>query len=131
MDDAGSHTHSVTVPSHTHSVTVPDHSHSVTVPDHSHSVTVPDHTHPLTYGLYADTVYPSGLTIKINGSTFASGVTLSAGNNYTYEADITSVILAAGSLQQQHTITVEAGSGQGELQFQAQVLAVIQGIAVG
>ena len=84
----------------------------------------------MTYGLYADTVYPSSLTVKLNGSTLASGVTLSAGNNYTYELDITANILAAATLQQEHTITVEAGSGRGEIQFQAQVLAVIQGIAV-
>lgn len=121
------HTHNI---SHTHNI---DHTHNISHThniDHTHTVTVPPHTHGLTYGIYADTTYPSSLTIKLNGSTIASGVALTAGNNYTYELDITSNILAAATLQQEHTITVEAGSGRGEIQFQAQVLAVIQGIAV-
>lgn len=127
------HTHNI---SHTHNI---DHTHTIAhthnIPhthniDHTHTVTIPTHSHGLTYGIYADTAYPSDLTIKLNGSTIASGVALTAGNNYTYELDITSNILAAATLQQEHAITVEAGSGRGEIQFQAQVLAVIQGIAV-
>jgi hypothetical protein len=55
----------------------------------------------------------------------AAGVGLAS-----YELDITSYILAAVSLQQAHTIQVECTNGRGEVQFQAQVLAVIQGIAV-
>ncbi len=120
--DTLSHYHDL--PSHNHDL--PNHSHDL--PNHSHDL--PNHSHDLTYGIYADTTYPSALTIKLNGSTIASGITLSAGNNYTYELDVTSNILAAATLQQEHAITVEAGSGRGEIQFQAQVLAVIQGIAV-
>lgn len=97
---------------------------------HNHSVTIPSHTHAMTYGIYEDGTYPDSLTIKVNGSTVASGVTLNAGNDYTYELDITDDILAAATLQQEHTITVEAGSGRGEIQFQAQVLAVIQPITI-
>lgn len=122
------HTHST--PSHAHAT--PDHTHST--PNHTH--TTPNHTHSFTpeistvYGIFEDSVRPSSLTIKVNGATVATGVTLSAGNSYTYEHDITANILAAGTLQQEHTITVECGSNRGEIQFQAQVLAVIQGIAV-
>lgn len=101
----------------------------------NHSHTISDHTHTFTpalsvsYGIYEDSVRPNTLTIKVNGATVASGVTLS-GPSYGYELDITSYILAAGNLQQEHTITVECGSNRGEIVFQAQVLAVIQGIAV-
>lgn len=113
---------------HTHYI---DHVHYI---DHLHNIqhthTVPAHTHPLTYGIFQDTVRPSLLTIRINGVIEASGIVLNAGNNYTYELDITSRILAAANLQQEHTITVTCSSGRGELQFQAQVLAVIQGITV-
>jgi len=101
--------------------------------NHTHNI---GHTHTFTpnilatYGIYQDSVRPNSLTIKVNGTTVASGVILASGNNYTYELDITSYILAAASLQQEHTIIVESGSGRGEIVFQAQVLAVIQGISV-
>lgn len=114
-----------------HSHSTPSHSHST--PNHSHST--PDHQHTFTpnvtvnYGIFEDTVRPNSLTIKLNGSTIASGITL-AGPDYDYDLDITANILAAATLQQEHTITIQAGSGRGEIQFQAQVLAVIQGIQV-
>jgi hypothetical protein len=118
------HTHTI---AHTHNI---QHTHTIA---HTHNIahthTTPDHTHGLTYGIFEDSVRPSSLTIKVNGATVAAGVALSAGNNYTYEHDITANILA-GTLQQEHTITVECGSNRGEIVFQAQVLAVIQGIAV-
>lgn len=112
---------------------------SETVPSSSsenvHGHTIDNHQHTFTptlttnYGIFEDSVRPDSLTIKVNGTTVASGVTLS-GPDYDYELDITDVILAAGTLQQEHTITVECGSNRGEIQFQAQVLAVIQGIQV-
>lgn len=116
--------------SHNHSVSIPSHTHQVYIPNHTHQVTIPSHTHPLSYGIYQDTVRPDTLTIRVNGTIVASGVSLNSGNNYTYELDITSQILAAANLQQEHTINVVCGSGRGEIQFQAQVLAVIQGIQV-
>ena len=97
---------------------------------HTHSVTIPAHTHNLTYGLHPDSTRPDDLTIKVNGSTVASGVTLNAGNDYTYELDITSTIKAAANLRQEHTIVVEAGSGQGLIQLQVQCLKVIQPVEV-
>jgi hypothetical protein len=124
------HTHSVSVADHTHSVSVADHTHSVSIEAHSHSVTIPDHTHATQYGIFEDTQRPDSLTIRVNGSIVASGVTLDAGNDYTYELDITSDILAAATLQQDHTIRIEPGSGRGDVIFQAQILAVIQGITV-
>jgi hypothetical protein len=135
VHDIPDHTHST--PSHQHTVSnhthdTPAHTHST--PNHTHDTPAHQHTFTpnvsLAYGIFEDSVRPSSLTIKVNGSTVATGVTLSAGNSYTYEQDITANILAAGTLQQEHTITVECGSNRGEIQFQAQVLAVIQGIAV-
>ena len=111
------HTHNI---EHTHTIA---HTHNI---EHTHTLT-PNIT--LTYGIFADTVRPDSLTIKVNGSTVASGVTLT-GPDYDYTLDITDDILAAASLQQEHTITIECGTNRGEIQFQAQVLAVIQGIQV-
>lgn len=112
---------------------------SVTTPtsesEAAHTHTISNHQHTFTpnidtdYGIFEDSVRPDDLTIKVNGNTVASGVTLS-GPDYDHELDITSAILNEDDLQQEHTITVECGSDRGEIQFQAQVLAVIQGIAV-
>lgn len=101
------------------------HSHSVTISPHSHSVTIPPHTHGLSYGIFTDTTSPVTGNIRVNGTLVASAVSLA-----NYELDITNYILAAASLQQEHTIRVECSNGRGEIVFQAQVLAVIQGIAV-
>ena len=117
-NDSGPSTHTKTSTS--------DNVHSHTVPNHDHTFTPNIST---TYGIFEDTVRPDDLTIKLNGSTIASGVTLSS-PDYDYELDITSNILAASTLQQEHKITIECGDERGEIQFQAQVLAVIQPIAV-
>lgn len=124
---AWAHTHPLN--EHAHEVNIPSHRHNVTIPDHSHTVAVPAHTHPLTYGIFEDSTRPNSLTIQVNGIIVASGVSL-AGPNYSYELDITAQILAAATLQQDHTITVSCGSGRGEIIFQAQMVTVIQPIAV-
>lgn len=126
-DTVDNHTHDT--PNHQH--TVPNHQH--TVPNHEH--TIPNHQHSFTpeitatYGIFEDTVRPDNLTIRVNGSVIASGVALT-GPDYDYEDDITDHILAAANLQQEHIIEIETGSNRGEIQFQAQVLAIIQGITI-
>lgn len=117
--------HSHPLPTHSHTVNLPSHRHDVSIPNHSHTVTIPAHTHPLQYGIFQDTVSPATGNIRVNGTLVASGVSLA-----NYELDITSRILAAANLQQNHTITVECSNGRGEITFQAQVLAVIQAIAI-
>lgn len=68
---SGYHTHNIefTIPNHTHKFVVPDHSHRFTIPDHSHSFEIGDHTHTITYGIYENNGYPSGITITVNGSS--------------------------------------------------------------
>lgn len=120
---AWAHTHPLS--SHTHTVSFSSHRHDINIPSHSHNVTIPSHTHALSYGIFTDTVSPVTGNIRVNGNPVAAGVDLSG-----FEMDITSHILAAANLQQEHTVTVVCTNGRGEIQFQAQVLAVIQGIAV-
>lgn len=118
---AWAHTHPLN--SHTHDVSFPSHRHDVSIPNHSHTVTIPAHSHGLSYGIFTDSTSPVTGNIRVNGTLVAAGVGLA-----TYELDITSYILAAANLQQEHTIRVECTNGRGEIVFQAQVLAVIQGI---
>jgi hypothetical protein len=111
---------------HTHNI---NHTHEI---NHTHNV---NHTHNITpvittiYGIYEDSIRPGSLTIQVNGTVVASGINL-AGLEYSYTLDITDYILAAATLQQDHTITVSCGSGRGEIIFQAQMVTVIQAIAV-
>lgn len=112
------------------------HTHSVSVPAHTHSVDIPAHTHDLTaaYGIYQDTVYPTTISIYINGTdrtTALGGPWAAGGGSATGELEITEYLAeASGGLRQNHTIEFRCNSGQGEIEAEIDMLVSIQAIAV-
>lgn len=89
----------------------------------------PDHTHTLDYGVYDDTLYPNQVSVKVDGTTVASGMgTASAG--FSTELDITAELIAAG-LRQEHTILIECVGGQGEIEVQIEIYNKITPFRLG
>ena len=89
----------------------------------------------IAYGLYADTVYPAGVTISINGidRTAALGGPWGSTGSSTgdVELDITDYLVnAAGGVRQNHEIVFGCASGQGEVEVEVNNLVTIQPIAV-
>jgi hypothetical protein len=94
-----------------------------------------DHTHTMTYGIFADTVYPAGINVSINGidRTVALGGPWGTTGATTgdIEVDITTYLVnASGGLRQNHTIEFSCTSGRGEIEAEVASLLTIQAIAV-
>jgi hypothetical protein len=127
----GGHSHDVSISSHTHDVSISPHAHDVTYPTHTHDVTA---AVTVTYGIYQDTVYPTGLNLYINGVNVSEelGGPWDAGGGITnLELDITSFLVgASGGLRQNHVVSVRCASGQGEVEAEVDMLATIQAIAM-
>lgn len=87
-----------------------------------------------TYGIYQDTLYPTTISIAIDGTdrTIALGGPWAGGGAaVTAELDITTYLAnASGGLRQNHTITFSCTSGQGEIEAEIDMLVSIQAIAV-
>lgn len=119
---------------HSHDVTVPNHSHNVTIPNHTHSLDIPGHNHSMSYGLYADTNYPQGISLSIDSVdvTAALGGPWAPSNaGIDIELDITDYLVnASGGLRQNHTLKFEATGGQGEVVMECDMLVTVQPIAV-
>lgn len=63
------HSHSISLSNHTHSITISPHTHSVTVPNHSHEIELPNHTHNVLHKIVELSSTPSRVTIKVDGNT--------------------------------------------------------------
>lgn len=118
---------------HNHTVSVPAHTHDVSVPSHTHDVTIPAHTHTSTaaYGIYADTQYPTGIHITIDGTdrtTALGGPWAAGGGAATAELEITSYLEV--NLRSNHTINFSCTSGQGECETEVDLLVSIQAVAM-
>lgn len=128
---SGSHDHQVTIPTHTHSVSIPSHTHSMA---HTHTVTIPAHSHTLSYGLYEDSTYPQNIGIVVDGIdlTTALGGPWAASNvSAEEELDITTYLVnASGGLRQNHSVEFYCTVGQGEIEFECDMLVSVQAIAV-
>lgn len=101
---------------------------------HTHNVTIPSHNHTLSYGIYQDTLYPTSISVAIDGvdRTGALGGPWDAGGAGTeQEVDITTYLVnAVGGLRQNHRIAFSCSSGQGEIEAECAVLTSIQAIVV-
>lgn len=62
-----SHTHNVKVPSHKHDVKIPNHTHKVDIPAHKHDIELPNHTHEVEHKIIELSDVPSKVTIKVDG----------------------------------------------------------------
>lgn len=128
-----SHTHDVTVPAHDHGMA---HTHTVTIGSHTHDVTVPSHNHAITYGVFADSVYPSNVTILVNGvdRTAALGGPWDAGGLGVtdLDLDITPYLYTGFNtaseqlLRQTHVVEFACTGGYGMLAADALLLGSVQ-----
>jgi len=92
------------------------------------------HTHGLNYGLYEDSSYPTSISITIDGTDRTSAL----GGPWDTEGtgadvgplDITDYLSTSPSIRQNHTLVFSCSSGQGEVECEADLLTVIQAIAV-
>lgn len=63
------HSHSISLSNHTHSITVPNHTHSVSIPSHTHEIELPDHTHDVLHRIVELDSTPNRVTIRVDGNT--------------------------------------------------------------
>lgn len=63
------HSHSISLSNHTHSISIPNHTHKVTIPNHSHEIELPNHTHDVLHKIVELSSTPSSVTIKVDGNT--------------------------------------------------------------
>lgn len=133
-------------PTHTHSATggaaSNTHDHSIGASGshdhgmaHTHDITIPSHNHSLSYGLFEDTAYPRTISVAINGVdvTAALGGPWRVGDNNPFEGEfeITDYLVnAIGGLRQNHLVVFSCAFGQGEIEFECDMLCSIQAIAV-
>jgi hypothetical protein len=83
------------------------------------------------YGVYRDTLYPSTVTLKVNGVTIASGLD-SGGVGINDVYDITSAVLGkvGGYRNTDHSIEVECTGGRGMIEATALVYRHISQIRI-
>jgi len=96
---------------------------------HTHNVSIPNHTHDLDYGINDDTDYPDTVRISINGvdRTSALGGPWGVGGTaIDIELDIAQYIESAGTFQQRHEVEITCDSGQGEIEVEIQLQAIVQ-----
>ena len=97
------HEHKFYLPAHAHGVVIPSHTHGVTIdiPSHTHNFA---HTHPIEWGVFEDTVSPSGVSVWLNGAQITPIKNLLtgafAGNDVDgegwYYVDFTNALTATG-----------------------------------
>lgn len=100
---------------------------------HSHLFSIPNHTHALTYGLQQDTQTPDTLRVYVNGvdrTAALGGAWAVGGGAVTFEIDVTSAILSAANLQQDHEIRITCAAGRGAVEASIEVYEVIMSVAV-
>jgi len=97
--------------------------------DHTHDITLPNHTHELDYGINDDTDYPDSVGIKINGvdrTSALGGPWGIGGTAIDIELDIAEYIEAEATFQKQHEVEIFCASGQGEVEVDVEMQAIIQ-----
>jgi hypothetical protein len=108
--------------------------HSHNVSDHTHIVTIPAHNHTLTYGIFADTHYPQGISVAINSinvTTALGGPWAPYDGSAEIEVDITDYLVnASGGLHQSHRVSLSCASGVGEVEAEVSILETVQAIAI-
>ena len=125
--------------SHTHGAfasSAESHSHGAHATDavaHSHGAVSSSlesaHSHGMVYGLYEDTSYPQTISITVDGVAVAGGPWAPAQAEAEEEIDITSLLLA-GTLRMNHQIVFSCTTGQGEIEFECDMLVSVQAIQV-
>lgn len=96
---------------------------------HTHDITLPNHTHSLDYGINDDTDYPDTVGISINGvdkTDELGGPWGVGGSAIDIKLDIAEYIESAGTFQQRHQIEFTCDSGQGEIEVEIEMQAIIQ-----
>jgi len=97
--------------------------------EHTHTINLPNHTHELDYEINDDTDYPDSVGIKINGvdrTTALGGPWGVGGSAIDIEIDIAQYIESAAIFQQRHQIELYCDSGQGEIEVEVEMQAIIQ-----
>ena len=100
---------------------------------HAHAFSIPDHTHTLTYGLQQDSTTPQTLRVLVDGDDYTEslgGAWAINGGSVMFEVDVTAAILASGSLQGEHTITLTCEGGRGSVEASVEIYEVITAIAL-
>lgn len=85
------------------------------------------------YGIYDDSEYPEDVSIAVNGTdrtTALGGKWGTISTEIDEVLDITDYINAAGTLQQEHTVTFSCDAGRGDIEVVVELYAVIQTLSV-
>lgn len=96
------------------------------------------HTHPLVYGITDDTLYPSGISIYVDGidRTAALGGPWNPGTGSPITIDLNEALMtgyinnAAGGLRQEHTISFRCTSGRGHIEAVVEIYELVQALKV-
>ena len=106
--------------------------------NHTHPATATSsgsaHSHGVTYGIYQDTVYPSDVTIWIDGVdrtlALTGAATIPGGTAISDTYPITQYLEDQSTLRGTHTIEFRCASGQGEVEAEVIMLMSVQAIAI-
>lgn len=82
----------------------------------------------MSYGLYEDADYPDHVTMSINGTAY--GTIWDASGLGIDEGDVAPIDISGylDPLQQNHTVVFACTGGQGEIEFEADMLVVVQAV---
>ena len=83
----------------------------------------------MVYGIYEDTTYPQTISITVDGTAVTGGPWAPTNAEEEEEIDITS-LLTTGTLRMNHQIVFSCTTGQGEIEFECDMLVSIQAIQV-
>lgn len=91
----------------------------------------PSGTNTLDYGVYDDTLYPTGISILVDGVAVVTGLDPS-GVGVAAEFNIRDVLVnAGGGLRQNHTLTISCTGGQGKVLIQLEIYEKITPFKLG